>query len=132
MNVLHQLYEVLYVSRLDSAVPFSAVAVITRHARTANEARQVTGLLVFDGHRFCQQIEGHKKTVLALIEKIKVDPRHKHVEVVHHGDLAQRRFHAFSMGYSAVEDVDVLAALEQQYGQQAMASFMKLAATVEL
>jgi Sensors of blue-light using FAD len=132
MNVLHQLYEVLYVSTIATSTPLSAVAEIARHARRANEERHVTGLLVFDGHHFCQQIEGNKKTVLALIEKIKADPRHRHVEVLHHGDLAQRRFHAFSMGYSAVDDVDALAAIEQQYGQEAMASFMKLAATVEL
>lgn len=132
MTVLHQLYEVLYISTLDNAVPFSEVAAITRHARTANQERQITGLLVFDGHRFCQQIEGQKKAVLALIEKIKQDARHNQVEVLHHGDIDQRRFHAFSMGYSVVEDVDTLAAIEQQYGQEAMASFMALAAKVEL
>lgn len=132
MNALHQLYEVLYVSTLDRSVPFSEVAIISRHARMANEVRQVTGLLVFDGHRFCQLIEGHKKTVLALIEKIKADKRHLQVEVLHHGDIGQRRFHAFSMGYSAVDDVDDLAAIEEQYGAAAIDSFMRLAATVEV
>ena len=69
MNVPHPLYEVLYASTLNRPVPFSEVAIISRHARQANEVRQATGLLVLDGRRFGQQIESHKKTVLALIEK---------------------------------------------------------------
>ena len=132
MNALRQLYEVLYVSTLSSSVSVAEVAIIARHARVANEQRDITGLLIFDGQRFCHLVEGPKKTALSLVEKIRMDPRHTDVEVLHHADIAERRFRAFSMGYCVVEEVETLATLHQQGGYTAMATFMKLAATVEL
>ena len=51
--------------------------------------------------------------------------------MLRHGDIDQRHFHAFSTGYSAIEDADALATIEQPDGGVAVESFMKLAVTVE-
>ncbi len=130
-KALH-LHEVLYVSTLAPDSPVKVVSQIAVKARAANEAAGVTGLLVFDGMRFCQQIEGPRKQVLALIERIRQDPRHVNVEILHHGSLAERRFRRFSLGYVTVDDVDVLARIEDAGPEQAMAQFLALIPSVDL
>ena len=123
MKICTALYEVLYVSTLAPDQPLSVVAEIAGRARQVNAELDVTGLLIFDGQRFCQQLEGPQKAVLKLIERIRNDPRHINVEVIHHGPLAGRRFQQFSLAFSTVEDVDALARLEQLDGDAALAAF---------
>ena len=123
MNLGPALYEVLYVSTLAPGQPLGVVAEIAAQARVANGQLDITGLLIFDGQRFCQQLEGPKKQVLKLIERIRNDPRHIHIEVLHHGPLAGRRFQHFSLAFSTVEDVDALARMELLDGDAAMAAF---------
>ena len=123
MNLSPAIYEVLYVSTLAPDQPLSVVADIAKRARINNAQLNVTGLLIFDGQRFCQQLEGAKKAVLKLIEIIRNDPRHVNVEVLHHGPLAGRRFHHFDLAFSTVEDVDALARMETLDGEAALAAF---------
>ena len=123
MNLSPVLYEVLYVSTLAPEQPLSVVAEIARRARRVNAELDVTGLLIFDGQRFCQQLEGPQKAVLRLIEHIRNDPRHINIEVLHHGPLAGRRFQQFSLGFSTVEDADALARMESLDGEAALAAF---------
>ncbi len=116
-------YEVLYVSTLAPSQPINTVAEIAARARYNNAQLDITGLLIFDGQRFCHQLEGIKKSVLKLTERIRDDPRHVNVEVLHHGVLAERRFRQFSLAFSNVEDEDALARLEQLDGDAALAAF---------
>lgn len=132
MHTSSRLYEVLYVSTMAPDAPVSVVAGIAAKARLANQQRDITGLLIFDGQRFCQQLEGTQKQVLSLIERIRLDPRHTDVNVVHHGPLAARRFKQFNLGYASVDDEDVLARLEQLDGQAAMDAFTAMLSTVDL
>ena len=99
------------------------VAEIAAHARPVNAAMDITGLLIFDGQRFCQQLEGPQKAALKLMERIRDDTRHVNVEVVHHGLLEARRFREFSLVFSTVEDEEALARLEQLDGHAALAAF---------
>lgn len=132
MNLSPALYEVLYVSTLAPNQPTSVVAEIAGRARVVNAELDVTGLLIFDGQRFCQQLEGPKKAVLKLIERIRNDPRHVNVEVLHHGPLAGRRFQRFSLAFSTVEDADALARMEQLDGEAALAAFSTVCCELEL
>jgi hypothetical protein len=126
------LYEILYVSTLAPEAPLSAVADIAAKARRANAERDITGLLVFDGMRFCQQLEGGQKQVLALLERIRQDTRHINMQILHHGELAMRRFKRFSLGYCTVEDDDVLERMEQLDGQAALDAFEGLLTRLDL
>lgn len=132
MNTTTPLYELIYVSTLAPDQKVTAVAEIARHARVANDAAHITGILVFDGMRFCQQLEGTKKQVLALEQKIRHDPRHIRMEVLHHGPLTHRRFRCFTMGYSMLDDSEVLARLEAMDGQSAVESFLALLPHLDL
>ena len=123
MKISSALYEVLYVSTLAPDQPTAVVAEIAAKARQVNAQLDITGLLIFDGQRFCQQLEGPQKAVLKLIERIRNDPRHVNVEVVHNGPLARRRFQQFSLAFSTVEDADALARMERLDGEAALAAF---------
>jgi hypothetical protein len=131
MNITPALYEVLYVSCIAPDQPLSVVAEIAGAARPANAELDITGLLIFDGQRFCQQLEGPQKAVLKLIERIRNDPRHVDVEVLHHGPLASRRFQNFSLAFSTVEDADALARMEQLDGHTALAAFNAVCGELE-
>lgn len=122
------LYEALYVSTLAEGQPVAVVAEIAGHAHVNNARRGITGLLIFDGMRFCQQLEGTQKEVLKLIERIRSDVRHTGVEVLHHGPLAERRFRQFSLAFTAVEDTEVIARMEKLDGEAAIAAFEALRA----
>ena len=126
-----QLYEAIYVSTLAPGRPISSVGDIAGKARTANLREEITGLLIFDGMRFCQQFEGMKKQVLALLEKIRLDPRHINVKVLHHGELASRRFNGFRLGYTSVQDPEVLERLEKLQGPAAVSAFVALLSQVD-
>lgn len=132
MNKVPVLHEVLYLSTLAPGAPLKTVADIAARARPANAAADITGLLVFDGMQFCQHIEGPRKAVLALTERICQDPRHVDVDILHHGPLAQRRFRRFSMGYTTLDDDDALGRLEALTGQDAITAFQALLSTLDL
>lgn len=126
------LHEVLYLSTLAPGAPLKVISDIASKARKANEAMGITGLLVFDGMRFCQHLEGRRKDVLALTERIGKDPRHVGVDILYHGPLAHRRFRRFGLGYTAVDDVDVLARLRDAGSEQALSQFLALVSTLDL
>lgn len=126
-----QLYEAIYVSTLAPGRPVSSVGDIAGKARAANPTRGITGLLIFDGMRFCQQFEGVKKQVLGLLDKIRHDPRHINLKIVHHDELTSRRFKNFSLGYTTVEDPEVLERLEKLQGPAAVSAFVALLSQVD-
>lgn len=132
IHISTRLYEILYVSTLAPEAPLSVVADIAAKARQANAERDITGLLIFDGMRFCQQLEGGQKQVLALLERIRQDTRHINMQILHHGELAARRFRRFSLGYCTVEDDDVLERVEQMDGQVALDAFVGLLSRLDL
>jgi hypothetical protein len=119
-------YEILYSSRLAPAQSTSVVPRILATARANNARRQITGVLVFDGMRFCQHFEGPRIEVLKLIETIKADPRHTDVEVMHHGALWKQRYAHFSMGFAHSDDSEELASIEALDGELALARFTEL------
>ena len=132
MKNVSELHEVLYVSTLAPGAPLQVVAQIAAKARLVNEAAGITGLLIFDGMRFCQQIEGSRKEVLALTQRILQDKRHTQVEILRHGPLDTRRFKRFALAYADMNDADVLARMEHSDPVQALAQFLALLPNLDM
>ena len=132
MKNVSELHEVLYVSTLAPGAPLQVVAQITAKARLANEVADITGLLIFDGMRFCQQIEGSRREVLALTQRILQDKRHIQVEILRHGPLEARRFNRFALGYADMENADVLAYMENSDPAHALAQFIALLPNLDM
>jgi hypothetical protein len=68
-------------------------------ARTGNEARNVTGALVYVDGVFLQVLEGEKDTLLALMASITRDSRHSSVKVFHEAEIDARTFGSWRMAY---------------------------------
>ena len=126
------LHEILYCSTLAQQAPIRVVADIAGKARSANLQRGITGLLIFDGQHFCQQLEGDEQLLAALMERISDDPRHTDITVLHQGPLASRRFKRFSLGYTPVEDVEALERLQRLRGESAVKAFVALLESLDV
>lgn len=121
-----ELHEILYCSLLAADQPPNAVGRIVSLARMRNAERGITGLLVFDGMRFCQHIEGPRTEVTALLAAIEQDPRHTDIRVVYDGAIAGRRYPRFDMGLAESEGSQSIADIEQLDGLPALQRFLDL------
>lgn len=120
------LREILYFSLLAAGQPVQIVGQIVSHARARNEAEGITGLLVFDGMRFCHHLEGSPESVRALLERLAADPRRCGMKVCFDGPLAQRRYPRFDLGLAEVEDGEELARVGGLQGREALDLFLAL------
>jgi len=73
----------------------------------ANDARDVTGLLIVNGRRILQILEGRESAVLELYEKIRKDPRHFIAKLVSTVEDEGRMLLTWNM---VVRDVDSIPA----------------------
>lgn len=131
MNAKPALHEIAYVSTLAPDQAITVVAEIARQARLYNTAHEITGLMIFDGVRFSQQLEGQQKKVLKLAEKISLDLRHRNVQIFYDGPLAERRFKNFSLAFMQAEGSE-LSVLEGLDGRAAMTAFLALLPALDM
>ena len=121
------LARLLYVSDLSPGTPATEVSRFVGASRRRNAADGITGLLVFDGDRFCQYIEGPLSAVAALNERLQQDARHVHMEILLDGPFSgPRRFSDWRLGYVDVVDADEIGAMRGLSGDAAMAAFERL------
>ncbi len=73
-----------------------------------NVAREITGLLLYNGRNFLQLLEGKVETLDRLMAAIEVDPRHAGVLVMHKGDVEKRDCPDWAMKLISIsEAIDV-------------------------
>lgn len=75
-------YQLIYLSSLDPATSPGCVAEIVRVTRLKNERLQIRSLIVFDGWRFCQYLEGSQAAVSGLFQRICTDSRHTDIRLL--------------------------------------------------
>jgi len=80
---------------------------ILKISRENNSSKDVTGLLLYKGGNFMQVLEGPDEAVEALYEKIKVDPRHKDVNVLSREQISARQFPAWEMAFQNLDNPEV-------------------------
>lgn len=118
---------VLYHSRMACDADLSCVAEIVKTARSFNKEAGITGMLVFDGQRFCQYIEGPAPVLRGLVDSIAQDARHTHFTIKHQGEVSgERLFAHWSMAYVLVDDSEPLDELNQLEGLQALSKLQAL------
>ncbi|RSZ44179.1 MULTISPECIES: BLUF domain-containing protein [unclassified Variovorax] len=126
------LYEVLYCSTLAQDLAPGTVGTIASRARIRNAQHDITGLLVFDGLRFCQHLEGPREAVDALMRLIAADPRHVGVRVVYEAPLEIRRYSGFGMGLAECEGPDQMAGVHALDGEAALRHFLSLVPSFDI
>lgn len=123
---MSELLEILYCSVLSPSQPPLVVGQIVGQARAHNAQRSITGLLVFDGSRFCQHLEGPPHAVDTLMNRIAQDTRHLNVRVLYSGQRQERRYKRFDLGFAQSEDADDMAGVHELRGRQALDRFLAL------
>lgn len=83
------LSQYLYISTAPTLPRKDVDAILAASARN-NQARGITGLLLFNGRNFLQLLEGEHGMVEELMATITADPRHSGVSVLDRRSIAQR------------------------------------------
>jgi hypothetical protein len=86
-----------YVSR--AVLPFGGdyLQQLGLEAARLNALDGITGLLVFNGARFCQTIEGSPEAIENLLARLRRDRRHENVTVIDDAPVEERRFRSWDM-----------------------------------
>lgn len=93
------LRELIYTSFARQSGASQDVKDILQSSERNNVSTSVTGLLLFDGERYIQILEGASENVLSLFGTIQVDPRHGQIELLHSGGISGRTFQDWRMAY---------------------------------
>lgn len=83
------LSQYLYISTAPTLSRADVDAILDTSARN-NPARDITGLLLFNGRNFLQLLEGDEGELAALMERITADARHSGVSVLDRRTIAAR------------------------------------------
>jgi hypothetical protein len=95
------MYQIVYVSIANQDFSAADLKKLLVRASMRNKAAGVTGMLVFHDGTILQAIEGEKGAVLGIFARIKSDPRHGDLAVLHRGaGPVARVFGDWSMGYA--------------------------------
>ncbi|HEX9965970.1 MAG TPA: BLUF domain-containing protein [Allosphingosinicella sp.] len=86
-----------YASRARLDLTDQDLAAIHQAARHLNALDGISGLLLFDGSRFLQIIEGSEDAIDNLVERLRMDPRHSAFEVRDERYVDERSFPDWSM-----------------------------------
>ena len=92
-----QLKTMTYTSRARLDLRDDELNDIQQTARHLNALDGVTGLLLFDGSRFLQIVEGAEGAIDNLVERLRMDPRHSAFEVRDERPVERRSFPDWSM-----------------------------------
>jgi hypothetical protein len=93
------MYEIVYTSVARSPFDPISLAALLAHARQRNEARGITGLLLYHGGWFLQVLEGPLEALTVLLATLRKDDRHHHFHVLREGPIEARRFEEWTMGF---------------------------------
>lgn len=104
------MYYMIYVSQANKPMDTAELEQLLLTSRAWNTSKALTGLLIYryaseekSGH-FMQMLEGDQDQVRALFDKIKIDKRHHTVLVLDEGNIEQRMFSEWAMGFKNIDD----------------------------
>lgn len=110
-----------YHSQLSDQFDASCVSAIIKTARVFNAVNGITGVLVFDGERFCQYVEGPQAAVQSLVERIEHDPRHTGFTTLLDAPWSGPRvYDGWSMAYCLLEGTPFIQTLLAKSPQDAL------------
>ena len=94
--------QITYISTARPELPAEAIDQILGVSRRNNHADGITGLLLYDGYRFLQALEGEAARVEHTYERIKADPRHRALVLLNSSEVIDRSFGNWSMASQRV------------------------------
>lgn len=94
---MSSLRSVTYVSEITDEMSDADFLQLGVTAARLNALDGITGLLVFNGRRFCQTVEGSSDALDHLLGRLKQDPRHDSIQVIEDQPIDARRFRSWDM-----------------------------------
>jgi len=91
-----------YVSRAAETMTQEALLSLLQQCLTNNEARDITGMLLFGNDTFLQVLEGDEAVLDTVVDKIQKDARHSKVHFLYRKPIERRQYEDWSMGFRRV------------------------------
>jgi hypothetical protein len=95
------MYQLVYISTAKS-VEDAEIERILAQSRRNNQRDEVTGLLLYNGRRFLQALEGPSAAVYRTYERIRADERHRAAVMLSSKMVEQRQFGNWEMACERV------------------------------
>ncbi len=95
------LVRLIYASLIAPNISPAVVRDILATSQRNNAKVGVTGALIFTGGAFLQCLEGHRREVNKVYNRILNDPRHTDPALISLVEIPSRRFTGWNMGYVA-------------------------------
>ena len=104
------LHQLVYVSSSRANWSEAELDRLLTRARIHNGTRSITGMLLYVGGSFIQAVEGPALVVAPLMDRIRADKRHWHVQRVVDRRVSMRDFADWSMGFRRCRPTDLVTA----------------------
>jgi len=101
---IQPLTQLLYVSTSNPSGAKIDLPKIVEQSRHNNALDGVSGLLWSDGKRFLQVLEGPAESVSTTFARIKADPRHHAIVILHQRSITEREFGSWTMAQRRADD----------------------------
>ena len=95
------MYYILYLSTASPNLSEDDLIDILVQSRRRNIESNITGMLLYAEGSILQVIEGEENDVLRLYNKIELDKRHRDIVRVHEGEVSERNFSGWAMGFKS-------------------------------
>lgn len=95
----NNLFQVIYISSATEVFDDEELPELLKVARENNATLDITGMLLYHERSFIQVLTGPKNKVEDLYNRIEKDPRHSDSQVLFRGDVEERSFEDWSMGF---------------------------------
>ena len=93
------MYQLVYVSSATALFSVDMLSELLERIRIHNAAAGISGILLYKGGNFMQVLEGREEDVQNLFEHIDRDQRHHGTIILLKGNLPERQFPDWSMGF---------------------------------
>jgi hypothetical protein len=96
------MYYLIYSSTGTKPFTDDDLTTILSKSVTNNSRDKITGVLLYHGGSFIQLLEGEEELIHATYKRIIADKRHKDVTTIASGQLEQRNFPEWAMGFKSI------------------------------
>ena len=96
------MFYICYQSQCNIDLSHQEITRILEKSRTNNNEAKITGILLIINNTFVQILEGDQKQVEMTFKKICLDNRHNKIIKLMQGELKERCFPTWSMGYKLI------------------------------
>lgn len=97
--------QLIYMSTPSESMSEENLVSVVRRAQQYNIEHEISGFLISDNKNVVQLLEGSKKEVMSLFDKIKKDSRHHNIKVQYQKPSDSRAMPFFGMGLCFINSV---------------------------